>query len=119
MKRTAEGPVTALHTVVMLAGTGEVAAYAFKRHPVELNVNVEILARDSRKFCRDHVAIGGLMNVDRRHPAGRTLDKSVPAMVNGDEIANWIPALERHEFYASTGPVSPGTIVDSRPTTVC
>jgi hypothetical protein len=96
--------MTALHAVVMLARADEVTPHPFERQPIELDVDMEILALESRQFHRDDVAVGRLVDVDWRNPTGGARRKPVPAMLDGDEIANLIPALERHESMLAQGP---------------
>ena len=98
--------MTALHTVVLLAGAGQVAPHAFERQPAVLHVEVDVVALETGEFGGDHVVFGRFVNIDRRNPTAGSWRKPVEAALDGEEIADWIPARERHGIDASTGLVS-------------
>ena len=92
----------ALHAVVLLAGADEVASHAFQGQPTVLHVEVDIIALEPGEFGGDHVMFGGFVDIDRRNPTAGSWRKPVEAALDGEEIADWIPARERHGNDAST-----------------
>jgi hypothetical protein len=85
--------------VILLAGS-PVASHALERHTPVVDVNADILALEPWELGGNHVVVRGLVNIDRRHPA--TWTRRHAAALDGEEIAERIPARKRHGIDAST-----------------
>ena len=94
--------MTTLDPVVLLAGADQVAPHAFQGEPALLDVKVNVLSLEPGQFGRDHVVVGRFVNIDRWHPATPPRRKPVQAVLDGEEIADVIPAPERHGIDANT-----------------
>lgn len=92
--------MTPLDAVVLLARP-PVGPDAFERDAPVLDMNVHVVASEPRQFRRNHVVVGGFVDVDRWRPAPWSWRKA--AALSREEISEWIPARERHGIDASTG----------------
>jgi elongation factor P len=98
-----------LDAMVLLAGDGPLAARTRESKTAVLHMDVNILALEAGHLRGDYVAIGSFVEIDGRRPAGRPRCKPVEPLLDGEQIANGIPAGKRHACDRSTGP-SCGTI---------
>ena len=85
-------------------GPAAFAPHAGERQPAVVQVDLEVLALETGQFGGDHVVFGRFVQIDRRRPAARARAQTGPRpLLDGEEIADGIPARERHGIDASTG----------------
>jgi len=66
-------------------------------HAAILGMDVNLFAREPGQFRREHIMLGGLVQVDRGRPAGRIGAYQIPELfVESEQIAQRIPAREGH-----------------------
>src|SRR5690606_28075668 len=87
---------------VLLAGDVAVAPHTREREPPLVKMDLQILAAQPGQLRRDHVAVGGLVQIDGRHPARRAGGKPVEPLLDGEQVADRIPAGKGHPVDAST-----------------
>src|SRR5438270_443076 len=79
------------------AGVGAAAG-----DPAVLDMNLDLIARESRQLRREHELIRGLVQIDRRRPAGSvSTDEMTELFVQREEITERIPAGKRHVLHRS------------------
>src|SRR5436190_4115551 len=92
--------------MVLLArdvATGVDAAGATDDDAVVLRVNLDLLACQAGQLRGQHEVACGLVEIDRRRPAGRVrADEMTELFVEREEVAQRIPARERHVFHPRT-----------------
>ena len=65
-------------------------------------VDVDVVARQAGDFGRQHEAAGRFVQVDRRVPPGSVGADELPDLfVQREQIAERIPACERHDLHRS------------------
>src|SRR5262249_28334744 len=75
------------------------AARTADHDAVVLRVNLDLVAREARQFGRQHEVGRRLVQIDRRRPAGCIgADEMTELFVEGEQIAQRIPARESHVF---------------------
>src|SRR5262245_60762864 len=109
MERPAEAAVPALDAVVLLELGSPLRPRAGNGHPTLVNADVEGVAAHARDFGRQHVPIGRLVDVNCRCPPGRTGLVAVQFLLDGEEVANRVPACERHEKIVTPCGCAPST----------
>src|SRR4051812_11657286 len=101
MGRACEGAVAALDEGEMLARAEARLALAGERQPPVVKMNLDVAAGDAGKLRRDDVVVGRLVQIDRRFPPGMSGRESIQALLDGQQVANRIPAREGHDSDAS------------------
>ena len=96
LKRAAERAVPALHAVVLLAGRLALGAHARQRQSSVEHLNLKVLALEARQLRGDRVLVGGLVEVDGRHPSRGAGREPVEPLLNGQQVADRIPSGKRH-----------------------
>src|SRR5439155_11805269 len=98
-------PVSALDAVVLLARDVVArfrAARAANHDARFLRVNLDLIARQPGQFGGQHVLRRGLVQIDRRRPAGRIgADEMAELFVQREQVAQRIPPGKRHVFHRS------------------
>ena len=97
--------MSALDLMVLLARHARVAA-ALQRQPAVVHLDANLLARETGQFGGDDEGVGGFAQVDGRRPALRTRrGHPLEPMLNGEQIAERIPACKCHDPMVARGPV--------------
>lgn len=96
LERAAEGAVAALDAVVAFARRRPLVTNARNGQAAVAHLNLQVLASEARQFSGQDVLVGRLVQVDRRGPPGHSWRKAVEVLLNGQQVANGIPAREGH-----------------------
>ena len=75
---------------------GPLAPHAGQRDAVIGGLDGDVGLEDARQFGGEDVRLGGLVQVDRWLPAGRPGRETVQALLDGEQVAQRIPAGKRH-----------------------
>src|SRR5687767_3723364 len=89
--------MAALDPVVLLAGADALAADAGDGEPSVMGADVEILTAHAGDLRGDHVVVDRFVQIDSGLPAGRGGSETVQTLLDGEQVANGIPADKRHE----------------------
>src|SRR5580765_2243553 len=110
-----ERAMAALHAVVPLARDIGLASRALQRELSVVKPDVDVLAQEARQLGRDDEGVRGLVEIDRRRPASR-FDAREPlhAFLEGEQVAQRIPARESHQENRSMFEEFAGSVVLSQ-----
>src|SRR5262245_4394434 len=97
MERAVERPMATFDAVELLAEALPLPPHARDRHSSFMNADVEIFAAHSRHFGRDDELLRGFLDVHGRHPAVRSGRIAVQALLDGQQVADGIPAGKGHK----------------------
>ena len=68
-------------------------------NPILLGVNLDLIARQARKFRGEHELVGSLIEIDRGSPARRIgADELSNLLVKCEQIVERVPPCESHRF---------------------
>ena len=96
-ERARERAVSTLDPVVLFARNLRRAAIAANHDAVFLGVNLDLIAAEARNFGGQDECAGGLVQIDGGRPSGSVgADQLTDLIVKREQIAQWIPARERH-----------------------
>src|SRR5688572_32806102 len=96
MEGAAEAAVATLDTVVLLTDRYALPAHAGNGHSPFMDPNVQILPADSGHFGCEEVLLGRFEDVHGGRPSGRPGRVAVESLLNGEQVADGIPAGKGH-----------------------
>ena len=93
--------MTAFDPMELLTGADVTLPLAGEGQPPVVKVNLDRIAGDAGELGRDDVLAGSLVQIDGRFPPAMSGCESIQPLLNGQQVANRIPAREGHESDAT------------------
>ena len=101
-KRSRKLAVSAFDLVVLLARDASIAT-ALQDDSAVVNFDADLVAGQPWQFGRNNEGVGGFTEVDGWHPPLWARRQPLETVLDGQQVAQWVPASESHVSDSSTG----------------